>query len=149
MSKGDLPGPLLPVPLSLWWAPADPCLHRRPSNTSRYYELDPDRSLLDNWFPWLLKLPSSSTNHKLLEDNGWAYVTKKAMPAWLRAVLYEGTIWLRSVTGWIPRLFSRQTHKPRQTWLQMSKTARTPNQSCTLITKTAILDLHSSVRMHF
>lgn len=33
-TKGDFPG-LLPVPLSLLWAPALPHLHRRPSNTSR------------------------------------------------------------------------------------------------------------------
>ena len=30
-----LPGLLLPVPLSLRWATAIPCLHRRPSNTQR------------------------------------------------------------------------------------------------------------------
>ena len=30
-AKGDLP-----VPLSLWWASADPCLHRRSSNTIRW-----------------------------------------------------------------------------------------------------------------
>jgi len=31
----NLPGLLLPVPLSLWQNTADPCLHRRPSNTHR------------------------------------------------------------------------------------------------------------------
>ena len=31
----SLPELLLPVPLSLWQDPADPCLHRRPSNTHR------------------------------------------------------------------------------------------------------------------
>ena len=31
-AKGELP-----VPPSLWWAPANPLLHRRPSNTSRYF----------------------------------------------------------------------------------------------------------------
>ena len=31
----NLPGLLLPVPLSLWQDTADPCLHRRPSNTHR------------------------------------------------------------------------------------------------------------------
>ena len=36
-SKGNLPGLLLPVPPSLWGAPADPHLHRRPSNTSRWF----------------------------------------------------------------------------------------------------------------
>ena len=30
-AKGSLPGMLLPVSLSMLWAPADPCLHRRPS----------------------------------------------------------------------------------------------------------------------
>ena len=35
--KGDLPGLLLPVPQSLWWAPADPLLHRRASNNSKYF----------------------------------------------------------------------------------------------------------------
>ena len=31
-AKGSLPGMLLPMSPSMWWAPADPCLHRRPSN---------------------------------------------------------------------------------------------------------------------
>ena len=31
-AKGSLPGMLLPMAPSMWWAPADPCLHRRPSN---------------------------------------------------------------------------------------------------------------------
>ena len=35
--KGDLPGLLLPVPQFLWWAPADPLLHRRTSNNSKYF----------------------------------------------------------------------------------------------------------------
>ena len=30
-AKGSLPGMLLPVSPSMLWAPADPCLHRRPS----------------------------------------------------------------------------------------------------------------------
>ena len=34
-AKGDLSVLLLPVPLSLWSALPDPCLHRRHSNTSR------------------------------------------------------------------------------------------------------------------
>ena len=33
-AKGDFPGLLLSVPPSLWWASSNPCLHRRPSNTS-------------------------------------------------------------------------------------------------------------------
>ena len=33
--RDDLPGLLLPVPLSPWQATADPCLCRRPSNTHR------------------------------------------------------------------------------------------------------------------
>ena len=36
-AKGDLPRQLLPVPPSLWWTPADPRLHKRPSNTSRWF----------------------------------------------------------------------------------------------------------------
>ena len=36
-AEGDLLGLLLPVPPSLWWAPANPHLHRRPSNTSREF----------------------------------------------------------------------------------------------------------------
>ena len=87
------------------------CLHRRPSNTSRYYELDPDWSLLDNWFPWLLKLPSSSTNHKLLEDKGWAYVTKKAMPAWLRACsMKEPSDFGQSQAGFLDSSQGRHTN---------------------------------------
>ena len=35
--KGDLPNLMLPGPWSLWWAPANPRLHRRPSNTSREF----------------------------------------------------------------------------------------------------------------
>ena len=34
LTKGHLPGLLLPVPLSLKWVTANPCRHRRPSNTS-------------------------------------------------------------------------------------------------------------------
>ena len=34
-AKGDIPNLLLPAPPSLWGAPADLCLHKRPSNTSR------------------------------------------------------------------------------------------------------------------
>ena len=44
-TKGELPGLLLPVPLSLWWAPVNPCLHRKPFNTSTEFWF----SLLD-WF---------------------------------------------------------------------------------------------------
>ena len=36
-AKGDLPGPLLPVPPSLWAGPVNSCLHRRPSNPSREF----------------------------------------------------------------------------------------------------------------
>ena len=36
-TKRDLPRQLLLVFPSLWWAPADPHLHRRPSNTSRWF----------------------------------------------------------------------------------------------------------------
>ena len=36
-TKGNLPRLLLLVPLSLWWGPPDPCFHRRPPNTSRYF----------------------------------------------------------------------------------------------------------------
>ena len=36
-AKGDLSVLLLPVPLSLWSAFPDPCLHRRHSNTSRQF----------------------------------------------------------------------------------------------------------------
>ena len=35
-TKGDF-AKLRPVPPSLWWAPADPRLHRRPSNTSGWF----------------------------------------------------------------------------------------------------------------
>ena len=35
--KGNLPNLMLWVPPSLWWAPASPHLHRRPSNTSRLF----------------------------------------------------------------------------------------------------------------
>ena len=37
--KGDLPKQLLPVPLSLWWVPANAWLHKRPSNTGRQFWL--------------------------------------------------------------------------------------------------------------
>ena len=33
-ARGDLPRKLLPLLPSLWWGPADPRFHRRPSNTS-------------------------------------------------------------------------------------------------------------------
>ena len=36
-AKRDLPGLLLPVPLSLWWAAVNPRLQRRPSHTSRWF----------------------------------------------------------------------------------------------------------------
>ena len=36
-AKGGISGLLLPVFLSLCWAPPDPCLHSRPSNTSRCF----------------------------------------------------------------------------------------------------------------
>ena len=36
-SKGGLPRLLLPVPHFFWWAPADPCLHRRLFNTCRWF----------------------------------------------------------------------------------------------------------------
>ena len=35
--KGDLPWLLLPVPWSLWWAPADSLLHMRTSKKSKYF----------------------------------------------------------------------------------------------------------------
>ena len=36
-TKGDIPRLMLPGPLSLGWAPPDPRLHRRPSNTSGWF----------------------------------------------------------------------------------------------------------------
>ena len=36
-AKGTALRQLLPVPPLLWWAPADPCLHRRFSNTRRWF----------------------------------------------------------------------------------------------------------------
>ena len=36
-AKGDPPRQLLPVPPLLWWAPAEPCLHSRSSNTRRWF----------------------------------------------------------------------------------------------------------------
>ena len=38
-TKGDLPKQLLPVPLSVWWVPANAWLHKRPSNTGRQFWL--------------------------------------------------------------------------------------------------------------
>ena len=45
-AKGDLPGLMLPVPPSLCWAPADPCLHRRPSNAQLLLVQSPVGSLI-------------------------------------------------------------------------------------------------------
>ena len=45
-AKGDLPGLMLPVPPSLCWAPADPCLHRGPSNTQLLLVQSPVGSLI-------------------------------------------------------------------------------------------------------
>ena len=57
-AKGDLPRLLLPVLPSLWWAPANPHLHRRPFNTSRWF-----------WFSILwsqCSFPPSLCAHKVL-----------------------------------------------------------------------------------
>ena len=50
--KGDLPWLLLPALQSQWWAPANPHLHRRPSNTSRGFGQYPVESLLLSSWSW-------------------------------------------------------------------------------------------------
>ena len=40
---------------SLWWAPVNPCLHRRPSNTSRWFWLSPVGPLLLSCRSWSMQ----------------------------------------------------------------------------------------------
>ena len=51
-TKGGLSGLILSMPMSLWWASADPHLHRRPSNTSKWIWLSRKESLLLSYESW-------------------------------------------------------------------------------------------------